>query len=231
MRYPILILLALAIPAALWADAQIPDKALCSVCALKGGETEPEKVKAHSEHDGKAYYFCSEHCKLAFDADPVAFLPPVLPRPAPAAVVETLEGADKALADFKGDVVLVDFWATWCQPCLKTMPRLQKLYSDHAAKGFKVLGVSIDEDEDRVKKIKKWVKKMAISYPIFVDAKQTPAWHQFKVKAIPAMFLIDRQGQIVAQWTGKIDEAAVERAVLKSLAIKTSAEKVEAKAP
>ena len=103
MRYfALLLIIVLALPATLLAAEQIPAKALCSVCALKDGETEWEKVKAHSEHDGKAYYFCSENCKIEFDADPVAYLPPVLPRPAPAFVVEMLEGKDKKLEDLKG---------------------------------------------------------------------------------------------------------------------------------
>ena len=103
MRYcNFLFLIVLASSATLIAEAQIPAKALCSVCALKGGETELEKVKAHSEHDGKAYYFCSENCKKEFDSDPVAYLPPAFPRPAPACVVEMLEGGDKALGGFAG---------------------------------------------------------------------------------------------------------------------------------
>ena len=215
--YNFLLLIILASPSALLAAVQMPDKALCSVCALKGGETEWEKVKAHSQHDGSTYYFCSKDCKIEFDSDPLAYLPPVLPRPAPAFVVEMPEGKDRALADLRGKVVLVDFWATWCKPCLETMPRLQKLYSAYSARGFEVLGVSIDEDKDRVKKIKKMVTKMAISYPIFIDAKQTPAWYQFKVKAIPAMYLLDGESQIVAQWTGKIDYKEVEKEVLKRL--------------
>ena len=218
MRYcNFLLLVVLASSAGLTAEVQIPDKALCSVCALKGGETELEKVKAHSEHNGKAYYFCSKNCKIEFDSDPVAYLPPVFPRPAPAFVVEMLEGGDKALGDLQGKVVLVDFWATWCEPCLETMPRLQELYSTYSDKGFDVWGVSIDEDKDRVEKIKKMVDKLDISYPIFVDAKQTPAWYQFKVKAIPAMYLLEEESQIVAQWVGKIDYEKVEKEVLRRL--------------
>ena len=217
MRHCISLVVVLASVATLVADDQIPEKALCSVCAVKGGETEAEKVRAHSEHDGQAYYFCSADCKIEFDSDPSAYLPPVFPRPAPAFVVETLEGRDRALGDFRGKVVLVDFWATWCKPCLKVMPRLQKLHNALSAEGFEVLGVSIDEDEDRGKKIKRIVDKLDISYPVFLDAKQTPAWHQFKVKAIPAMYLLDRESQIVAQWTGKIDYEEVEKEVLRRL--------------
>lgn len=213
----ILYLFLLACSISIPTEGRIPDKALCSVCALKGGETELEKVKAHSEYEGKAYYFCSGNCKGEFDADPVAFLPPVFPRPAPAFVVESLGGEDRALADFKGKLVLLDFWATWCKPCLETMPRLQKLYSANSGGGFEVCGVSIDDDGDRRRKIRKTTDKLGISYPIFVDAKPTPAWHRFRVKAIPAMYLLDRDGHIVAQWTGKIDFEDVEQEVERRL--------------
>ncbi len=192
---------------------QVPDKALCVVCALKG-ETEPEKVKAHKEHDGKTYYFCSKNCKEEFDADPVAYLPPQLPRPAPGFVVETLDGSSASLKDFENKIVLLDFWATWCKPCLENMPCLQQLYNSYSDKGFVVLGISIDEGEDRVKKIKKFIDKAGISYPIFSDAKHTPAWHIFKVKAIPALFLIDGNKQVVAQWTGKIDHNQIKNEVI-----------------
>jgi thiol-disulfide isomerase/thioredoxin len=186
-----------------------PPKALCVVCALKGGETEFEKVKAHSEHDGKAYYFCSADCKKEFDSDPAGYLPPQLPRPAPEMVVETLSGESVALQDFKGRWVLLDFWATWCKPCIKMMPKLQQLSEAYADKGLVVIGVSIDDDAARIKKIERFIKKVGVSYPIFSDAKQDPAWLMFNVKVLPALFLIDDKGQVVAQWTGNIDHDQV----------------------
>jgi thiol-disulfide isomerase/thioredoxin len=207
MRYGYwwVVMLLLSFPVPRWAeDGQVPDKALCPVCALKG-ETEPEKVKAHSEHDGQTHYFCSQTCREEFETDPLAYLPPVLPRPAPAITVESLASEDASLQDFAGKMVLVDFWATWCKPCLKTMPELQRLYEAYVDSGFVVVGISIDEGEDRAKKVKKWVDKIDVSYPIFLDAKETPAWHMFRVKAIPALFLISREGQVVAQWRGEID--------------------------
>ena len=145
------------------------------------------------------------------------FFAPRIPRPAPAFVVETLEGADRTLADLKGKVALLDFWATWCEPCLETMPRLQKTYAAFTDRGFEVWGVSIDEDKDRIRKIRKMADKLGIAYPVFVDAKQTPAWYRFRVKAIPAMYLLNRDGQIVAQWTGKIDYEEVEEEILRLL--------------
>ena len=154
MRYlAVLFVVILAGSATLLAEGKIPNMALCSVCALKGGETKKEKVMAHSGYDGKRHYFCSNPCKKEFDLDPFAFLPPVFPRPAPAFVVESLDGNDMALADLKGKVVLVDFWATWCKPCLETMPKLQKLYNKYSGEAFEVLGVSIEEKKDRAKKV------------------------------------------------------------------------------
>ncbi|NKB71658.1 MAG: redoxin domain-containing protein [Candidatus Latescibacteria bacterium] len=186
-----------------------PEKALCLVCALKDGETEFEKVKAHSDHAGQTYYFCSTDCKEEFDLDPTGYLPPKLPRPAPAMVVETLTGDSVALQDFKGKWVLLDFWATWCKPCLKMMPKLQQLNDSYTDKGLMVLGVSVDDDKNRIKKIEKFVDKVGISYPIFSDAKENPAWYVFKVKVLPTLFLIDPSSQIVAQWTGEIDHEQI----------------------
>jgi len=189
-------------------DVKLPDKAMCAVCLLRG-ETKPEKVKAYSEYEGKTYYFCAKGCKKEFDSQPAAYMPPELPRPAPQFVVETLEGADVALKDYEGKLLLLDFWATWCAPCVKIMPELQKLHDTYSENDFLVVGVSIDEDKDAIKKIRKFIKKRKIAYPILFDAKNNPAWHQFNVKAIPAMFLINGEGQIIVQWTGKIDHDMV----------------------
>ena len=194
----------------------IPDKALCSVCVLRG-EGEEEKVKAHTEHDGEVYYFCSKGCKKAFDQDPAAYIPPQFPRPAPQFSVESLTGESVDLANYEGKLVLLDFWATWCKPCVEAMPELQRLHDSYSEKGLIVLGVSIDEGKDRIKKIRKFVDKVGVSYPILSDAKSTPAWHTFKVKAIPALFLIDQDNKIVAQWLGGADVLSVENEIKKHL--------------
>ena len=188
-----------------------PKKALCAVCAVHG-ETEMEKVKAHAEHEGRGYYFCSDNCRKEFLLDPAAYVPAKLPRPAPSFVVETLDGRDVA-SDFAGKVTLVDFWATWCKPCEKIMPELQRLSEKYGGKGFRVLGISIDEDKDRVSRINKYLKKHNISYPVFSDAKKVPAWHRYRVRAVPAMFLVDRSGQVVAEWRGSVDHEALAREV------------------
>jgi len=96
--------------------------------------------------------------------------------------------------------VLLDFWATWCVPCRKSMPELQALHDKFGSRGLSVIGISIDENG--LAKVKKFVAARKITYSIAVDSDRNPAWDAFRVKAIPAAYLMNREGQIVAQWTG-----------------------------
>jgi peroxiredoxin/YHS domain-containing protein len=191
--------------------AQHPETAICSVCRVHEGETAPEKVAASSEYQGETHYFCSKKCKETFDSDPEAYLPPVLPRSAPNFTLANLAGEKIALENFRGKIVLLDFWATWCKPCVKSMPALQKVHDQFASKNFTALGVSIDEDGKE--KVESFVKKHKIAYPILLDGDKNPAWETYKVKVIPMLFLVDPQGQIVQQWVGETDMKEVESAV------------------
>ena len=180
--------------------AAAPATAICMVCKVKHGEAEAEPVKATRAHDGQSYGFCSEACAKEFRTDPLAYLPPVFPREAPAFALTDLAGATLSLESLKGRVVLLDFWATWCVPCRRSMPALQALHTRFRARGLTVLGVSIDEKADA--KVRKFVQERAFTYPISIDAGANPAWQAYRVKAIPAAYLIDRDGKVVAQWTG-----------------------------
>ncbi|HEX9940949.1 MAG TPA: redoxin domain-containing protein [Thermoanaerobaculia bacterium] len=203
--------LLLALLAVAGYAAGTPQKAVCPVCKVHEGEAEPEPVKAISVYKGQTYGFCSEKCKKTFEEYPEAYLPPVLPRPVPAFTVKTFDGKEVAFKSFaSGKPVLVDFWATWCAPCVSAMPKLQQLHQRHAAKGFSVVGISIDEEHQRARKL---AEKRKLAYPVFLDATETPAWSVFHVRAVPAMFLIDSQGRIVQQWLGKVDLKEVEQAV------------------
>jgi peroxiredoxin len=200
----------LLIPVALF--AQTPKEAICVVCQITEGTTKPEKVVATSEYQKTTYYFCSKKCKEEFDADPTAFLPPVLPRPAPNFALKNLTGETVVFEKYRGKVVLLDFWATWCKPCVKSMPALQKLHEQFAAKDFSVWGISTDENGKKV--VEPFIKKHKITYPILLDAEENPAWDAYKVKVIPMMFLVDRKGQIVKQWVGETDMKEIENAVV-----------------
>ncbi len=204
MKKPIDLLLAVLILTASFSPGPVARaeerKAICLVCAATEGEAEEEVVKAVRTYEGKEYGFCSEKCAKAFEADPAAYMPAVFPRVAPSFALKDLAGTAYSNESLKGKVVLLDFWATWCAPCKKVMPELQALHGKYADQGFVVLGVSIDEIG--AAKVKKYVTSKKITYPIALDSDQSPAWDAFRVKAIPAAYLIDREGRITAQWTG-----------------------------
>jgi peroxiredoxin len=188
-----------------------PTKAFCRVCETKGKDHGKEDVAAWRTHEGVTYYFCSEECAAEFDANPAGYATPRFPRPAPAAVVRTLDGEIVPLESLRGNVTLVDFWATWCKPCATAMPKIQKLHDRLGARGFRAVGISIDEHGDLL--VHEFVEKNKLTYPIVVDDESAPAWEAFRVVTIPATFLIDHEGQIVTQWTGEADWKEVDVAV------------------
>jgi len=193
------------------AQDDILEKAVCRTCEIRGASHGTEDVAAWRLHEDTRYYFCSTDCAKAFDAFPAAFVPHPLPRPAPNATLLTVAGKEFELEDFKGQVVLLDFWATWCSPCIKAMPQLDKLHVKWADANFTVLGVSIDENALEV--VPRFVEKKKLHYPIALDTSDNPAWHAFFVAAIPAIFLIDQQGRIVAEWRGEVSTSDVTKAV------------------
>lgn len=201
------------------AKASAPRSALCLVCAAKEGTTEAEPVKATRTYEGREYGFCSAACAKAFDADPAAFVPATLPRPAPGFRVRDLDGQVVSSSALRGKVTLLDFWATWCVPCVKNAPELDRLHREWGARGFQVLGVSIDEGG--AKKVRPFLKKHAVRYPIAVDSEKPSAWSSFRVKAVPAAYLIDADGNIVRQWLGRVDPAEVEQVLAELLGPKS----------
>lgn len=194
------------------AKKSLPQKAVCIVCNANGEGHNEEKPVAGVMYKSKAYYFCDLKEVETFKKTPESFLPPVLPRPAPDVLGAKLDSKEVVLSEFKGKVLLVDFWATWCAPCVKAMPDLQKMQEKYAEKDFSVIGVSVDVEG--AKKVKPFLAKRKFTYPILLDSNaKTPAWKAFGVHGVPALFLIDREGQIVQQWTGKINHKEVAKAV------------------
>ncbi|HSU69356.1 MAG TPA: TlpA disulfide reductase family protein [Tepidisphaeraceae bacterium] len=106
-----------------------------------------------------------------------------------------VDGSKFSTADWKGKVIFVDFWATWCGPCRAELPRVKKAYADYHDKGLEVLGVSCDNDGDDLKKFLDENKDMP--WPQLFDVKK-PGWHplatSYGIEGIPTMFLIDKKG-------------------------------------
>ena len=128
--------------------------------------------------------------------------------PAPEYQAITLDNEAVSLTDYKGKVILVNLWATWCEPCRDEMPLLEDLSQTFSHTDFEVIGVSIDETGFE-KKIQQILDSGEISYAIWLDPSNK---FQFKFRTIgvPESFLIDRDGMIVHQWKGEFDPMSEE---------------------
>ncbi len=126
---------------------------------------------------------------------------------------KALDGRDVDLAAMKDKVVLVDFWATWCGPCINELPNVQKTYDAYHEKGFEVVAISLDESEA---KLKSFIKEHKLAWPQHFDGKgwKNKFARQFGISGIPATFLVGKDGKIVAtNLRGAALEAAVKDAL------------------
>ncbi len=124
--------------------------------------------------------------------------------PAPAFSFPGLDGKKVSLSDYKGKVVLVNIWATWCPPCVDEMPSMEKLYRKFKEQNFEILAVSIDESGSKA--VAPFMKKNRLTFPALIDSDGTIK-SAYRITAIPESFIIDKQGVIVKKIVGPLDWA------------------------
>lgn len=127
---------------------------------------------------------------------------------APELILKDLQGNTVKLSDMKGKVVLVDFWATWCQPCVIMIPWFIEFQNRYNSQGFAVLGVAMDDEGISV--VKPYAEKAAMNYTVVLGNEETAeAWGG--IFGLPTSFVIDRQGRIQAKHIGLIDRDVFEK--------------------
>jgi peroxiredoxin len=136
------------------------------------------------------------------------------PRPAPAFTLTDLSGRTVSLSDYRGKVVVLDFWATWCEPCKQEIPHFIEMQDKYASQGLQVLGVSMDDDEPPVRQFQQQFK---MNYPVALGNPKL-ADQYGGILGLPITFVIDRNGQVTARHVGATEPSVIEAEVQKLLA-------------
>ena len=123
---------------------------------------------------------------------------------APNFKANTTSGQQVSLENYRGRVLILDFFATWCQPCRASIPHLVEMNKKYGQQGLYVLGMSADEDGERA--VKAFADKYRITYPIALAGEST--LEDFGVRSVPVMFVIDKKGRVAEVFRGFTNEVA-----------------------
>ncbi|MEW6405500.1 MAG: TlpA disulfide reductase family protein [Chloroflexota bacterium] len=129
--------------------------------------------------------------------------------PAPELSLENINSETESLTDYRGQVVLVNNWATWCPPCKAEMPELVAFYNDHAADGFMVVAVEAGQPKEEVLP---FVEQLQMSFAVWLDPDGL-ALRAFKNNNLPNSYVIDREGTVRLMWTGQISRPMLDKYV------------------
>ncbi|MEK6682123.1 MAG: TlpA disulfide reductase family protein [Nitrospirota bacterium] len=130
-----------------------------------------------------------------------SYKPVVIGSPAPDFELKDLNKKSVRLSDYKGKVVFLNFWATWCKPCKEEMPAMELLYKALKGKDFEMIAVSIDRD---ISKVEPFVKELKLTFPIVLDF-MGKADRRYKLTGVPETYIIDQNGVIVEKILGPRD--------------------------
>ena len=140
---------------------------------------------------------------------PTEYVPPKVPlyigAEAPDFSFESLQGEEISLSQYRGKVVLLDFWASWCLPCVVAMPKMKSLYEAYHDEGLEIIGINLDLSREQALD---FVQHFELPWPQYWDGKgyDSELAVLFRVKAIPMLYLIDQQGIIRGKWLGLAEE-------------------------
>jgi cytochrome c biogenesis protein CcmG/thiol:disulfide interchange protein DsbE len=148
----------------------------------------------------------------------------LLGKPAPAFTLEDLSGRKVSLASYKGNALLINFWATWCGPCKIETPWLIELRNRYAAQGFEVLGISMDDLDrgnpralsEEKQEIARFVRQTQISYPVLIDGDSISRPYG-GLDELPTSFFVNRNGTVVAAQLGVTSKGEIEGNIRKAL--------------
>lgn len=128
---------------------------------------------------------------------------------APELSLQNINGETESLANYRGEVVLVNNWATWCPPCKAEMPTLSAYYTDHHAEGFTIIAI---EAGDPLEPVAQFVQSYDLKFPIWLDP-NSASLRAFGNGNLPNSYVIDRTGTVRYAWTGEIDRTMLEKYV------------------
>jgi thiol-disulfide isomerase/thioredoxin len=129
---------------------------------------------------------------------------------APELTLTDIQSVEHSLADYRGKVVLVNLWATWCPPCKEEMPALEALYNKYVDDGFVIIAIN---DGDPTPDVLQFVKDYQLTFPVWLDPTYIATEQAFKTLNLPSSFVIDRSGTVRLMWVGGISKRMLDKYV------------------
>lgn len=130
-------------------------------------------------------------------------------KPAPDFTLSNLEGNDVRLSDLRGKGVFINFWATWCAPCKREMPLMEKHYLEVKDEGIEILAVNIAESQLAVSS---FIDRLGVTFPILLDSSPDRVVTQrYGVGALPASYFVDKDGMVVGHYVGEMSESILKQ--------------------
>jgi len=139
-------------------------------------------------------------------------LAPVAGAPAPDFTLKTLDGGEVSLAQFRGQPVLINFWASWCPPCRLEMPDLVRVYEAHKAEGFVILGINLTF-QDSLPDIQAFVQEFGMTFPVLLDEKGEVTQRLYRLQGLPLSVFVNRDGDIARIQIGAMTGAQIDEFV------------------